>query len=52
MMGKSAGMTRRIVTLFNTSMRIKVKEAVQWRAETTRIPLVPLRAWSAESIRV
>lgn len=52
MMGKSAGMTRRIVALFNTSMRMKVKEAAQWRAETTSVPLVPLRARSAESIRV
>lgn len=41
MMGESAGMTRRNVALFNTSMRDESEgSSVQRRAETTRIPLV------------
>lgn len=41
MMGRNAGMTRRIVALFNTSMRMKVKEDTEKSRNYS--PLIPSR---------
>lgn len=51
MMGRNVGMTRRIVALFNTSMRMKVKEDTEKSRNYSHPPLFH-RAQSAESIRV